>query len=198
MNQNSGTASQAAHSSQCGDDVDVSAKGSCCQSSVSWSNVVQSPETQLWCMSTDSFLTQRILPAYNKMSHVKFVYPAVNSSKIEVPYLKSKEETLEKCFGAVCETVCISHQNFDSPLCANVKSGLNWLNEFRLVNGMNLSRMRFSVAALVCDLEWEDIIFHKIEPENVRKMRHWNADECIGVCVCVCVCVCVKERGKER
>lgn len=47
MNQNSGTASQVAHSSQRGGDVDVSAKESCCQSSVSWSNVVQSPETQL-------------------------------------------------------------------------------------------------------------------------------------------------------
>lgn len=96
MNQNSGTASQVAHSSQRGGDVDVSAKESCCQSSVSWSNVVQSPETQLWCMSTDSFLTQRILPAYNKMSHVKFKL-AVNGSKIQVPYLKSREETFENC-----------------------------------------------------------------------------------------------------
>lgn len=82
MNQNSGAAPLVARSSQRGGDVDVSAKESCCQSSVSWSNVVQSPETLLWCMSSDSFLTQRILPAYNKMSHVKFVKPAVNSSKI--------------------------------------------------------------------------------------------------------------------
>lgn len=147
MNQNSGTASQVAHSSQRGGDVDVSAKESCCQSSVSWSNVVQSPETQLWCMSTDSFLTQRILPAYNKMSHVKFK-PAVNGSKIQVPYLKTATPTFP-IVGAVCETVCISHQNFDSPLREKWPQLTQWI----------LSRMRFSVAALVCDLEWEDMNF---------------------------------------
>lgn len=76
----------------------------------------------------------------------------------ERKHLKTATPTLP-IVGAVWETVCISHQNFDWPLHVNVKSGLNWLNEFRLVNGMNLSRTPFSVAALVCDLKWEDMNF---------------------------------------
>ncbi len=70
MNQNSRTAYQVAHSSELQGrvDVDVSAKESSCQSSVCRLKVGPITWNFLWCMSTDSVLTWRILPAYEQQN----------------------------------------------------------------------------------------------------------------------------------